>query len=305
MKPHFLKHVVADTSNRARRAAARFGVSLCLLAAVPALAEPLQVMASIKPLALMVEAVAGEHAQVRTLVKPGQTPHDFAFKVSDRQSLAKAGLLVWVGSDLEPYLTSLAKNRQAISMAHVLEDQLPEAHPLASAEDDHSHADQHFWLNPLYGAAMIKAIAEQLADLDPEHQQDYQQNAEQVIDQLSSLTGGDLREGARVNETRQYAVVHRAYDYFLAYFAYPQPLVLTPVPEISPGARQLWRVSQQLESGDCLLVDSNSPAKWVLIFSERNELDLKEVDIMGYNEKVKTYQQLLRGVKEVFDHCVR
>ncbi|WP_439134304.1 metal ABC transporter solute-binding protein, Zn/Mn family [Pseudomaricurvus sp.] len=260
-------------------------------------------MASIKPLTMMVEAVAGEHVQVSTLVKPGQTPHDFAFKVSDRQKLSQADLLVWVGSDLEPYLSTLAQGRQAMSMAQVLEEPLSESHHDHSAESDHGHqhADQHFWLNPEYGVAMILAIAERLAVIDPAHEKEYQRNAKQVVEQLASFAA--VKEANPVGPPRQYAVVHGAYHYFLAYFAYPEPLVLTPVPEISPGARQLWRVSQQLQPGDCLLVESASPTKWVSTFSERNKLNLQAVDIMGHDLSVSTYYELLKGVKSVFDVC--
>lgn len=297
---------------------------LCLFGSVSAsaTAKPLRIMASIKPLALMVEAVAGEHASVNILVKPGQTPHDFAFKVSDRQKLSQADLLVWVGADLEPYLSALASGQASLSMAYVLDSLLQQSesdfhghrehqhtpdddlHP-SEIEDHsaHSHGDQHFWLNPDYGVAMIRALAEQLSALDPAHQQDYRHNAEKVIEQLEALVA-PRRENS-VAGSRQYAVVHRAYDHFLTYFEYPEPLVLTPVPEISPGARQLWRVGQKLQPGDCLLVESSSPARWVDTFSQRNKLTLKQVDIMGYEEGVSTYLSLLTGVIDVFDECAR
>lgn len=315
----------AETSRVLFRLPLLLSLFLCLFGSMSISAEPLRIMASIKPLALMVEAVAGEHATVNILVKPGQTPHDFAFKVSDRQKLSQADLLVWVGADLEPYLSALAGGQPSLSMAHVLDARLPaddsqeseEGHDrghhhgsdndLDSSEahkhSSHAHGDQHFWLNPDYGVAMIRALAEQLTALDPVHQQDYQRNAEQVIKQLDALLATSMK--SPVQQPRQYAVVHRAYDHFLMYFQYPEPLVLTPVPEISPGARQLWRVSQQLQHGDCLLVDSSAPARWVDTFSRRNQLSLKQVDIMGYGDGVGTYLSLLGGVIRVFDECAR
>lgn len=298
-------------------------VSLSLLLSLPlaatAAAEPIQVMASIKPLALMVEEIAGERAEVSVLVRPGQTPHDFAFKVSDRQRLSQADLLVWVGPSLEPYLAALAADGEQLSMASVLE---VKAAQNLSHDDDHGHhqshngghshhhghgqADQHFWLNPVYGKAMVIAIAETLARLDPQHGARYRQNAERIGQQLLTIALAPRAEhDSPTSPVRQYAVVHQAFDYFLEHFPYPQPMVLTPIPEVSPGARQLWQASQRLQPGDCLMVESRSPGKWVQTFSESRGLQIRLVDIMGYEEKVKTYTELLEGVKSVFDDCAQ
>lgn len=262
-------------------------------------AAPVQVLASIKPLALMVEEIAGEHAEVSVLVRPGQTPHDFAFKVSDRQRLAQVDLLVWVGPSLEPYLTALADKGEQVSMASVLA--LTDNHDQSEPAHDHAHGhrDQHFWLHPLYGKAMVAAIADALARLDPANAGLYQSNAADIGQQLQAIPATPAA-GAE----RHYAVVHQAFDYFLEYFSYPQPIVLTPTPEVSPGARQLWQAGKTLQRGDCLLVESKQPGKWVETFASRNGLQIRQVDIMGYSEKVTTYTGLLQGVKSVFDDCV-
>lgn len=267
------------------------------------LKEPLKIVASIKPLALMVEEIAGEHAEVTVLVRPGQTPHDFAFKVSDRQRLSQADLLVWVGPALEPYLAGLSPGREQLSMATVLDIEGTHHH---GHDDDHGHghADQHFWLNPAYGKAMVTAIADALARLDPPHTAIYQHNAERIGQQLLAIPVTPATQGNAATE-RRYAIVHQAFDHFLDYFPYSRPMMLTPVPEVSPGARQLWQASQQLQSGDCLMVESKSPGKWVQTFAERNDLQLKLIDIMGYTEEVNTYTQLLEGVKSVFDECAQ
>lgn len=284
------------------------------------MAEPLRVMASIKPLALMVEELAGDRVEVTTLMKPGQTPHDFAFKVSDRQRLAEADVLIWVGATLEPYLATLASYKTELSMAEVLNITAPQHHNhqhghrhdhVNGHELDNSHADQHYWLNPVHGTAMVIAIADKLAALDPEHAVTYRQNAERMGQQLLAISAqrlsaegpvGNVTEPP-VSRSRHYAVVHQAFDYFLERFAYAQPMVLTPIPELSPGARQLRQAGQYLAPGDCVLVESRSPSKWVQTFAARDGLKIKHVDIMGFEESVSTYAQLLENVITVFDEC--
>lgn len=277
---------------------------LCLPLAAAAGAAPVQVVASIKPLALMVEEIAGEHVEVSVLVRPGQTPHDFAFKVSDRQRLAQADLLVWVGPSLEPYLAALAPEHEQVSMASVLA--LANSHGDDKQGHDHAqgHVDQHFWLHPLYGKAMITAIAETLSRLDRANAELYRSNAARIGEQLLAIPAMPAADG-RSDEKGHYAVVHQAFDYFLEYFPYPRPIVLTPIPEVSPGARQLWQAGQKLQRGDCLLIESKTPGKWVQTFSARNGLKIRQVDIMGYTEEVNTYTGLLERVKSVFDECAR
>lgn len=282
---------------------------LCLPPAATAVAEPLKVVASIRPLALMVEEIAGDHVEISVLVRPGQTPHDFAFRVSDRQRLERADLLVWVGPALEPYLAGLVKGREQLAMVSVVgEAELDQHRGHGDHDDDHdhdhSHADQHFWLHPVYGKAMVAAIGETLARLDPSHSADYRRNAQRIGEQLLGIAP-PAAHALPARSERQYAVVHQAFDYFLDYFPYSRPMVLTPIPEASPGARQLWLAGQRLQRGDCVLVESRSPGKWVQTFAERNDLRIKLVDIMGYEEKVNTYTQLLEDVRNAFDDCAR
>ncbi len=259
----------------------------------------LAVLASIKPLALMARDVAGGHVDVDVLLSAGQTPHDFAFKVSDRQRLERADVLLWVGPGLEPYLKNLAEQRSSLSMAEVIPDHVNAAeheHSSNPASQGHHHGDRHLWLNPEHGAAMLLAIADTLAALDPPQAELYRQRAQQQAELLRSLR-------AKTGPGRPYAVVHEAYNHLLEYFHYPQPLVLTPTPEISPGARQLWQVSQSLKPGSCVLTESGRPKKWVSSFIERYDFTALEADIMGFNSDVSTYYKLVQGVVGVFDQC--
>ncbi|GAB3111062.1 hypothetical protein GCM10027217_39060 [Pseudomaricurvus hydrocarbonicus] len=335
-----------EPAGSARAAAPVASAALTPEALTPESLTPrrLTIVTSIQPLSLMAKAVVGDHVDVTNLLQPGQTPHDFAFKVSDRQRLERADLLLWVGEALEPYLVSIAALQPQLSMASLVSSsgrqglqpagsdgdrESGDAHRGDSNEDnneknsdhhrgegDHashhlSHGDQHLWLNPEYGAAMMQALAKRLAELDPVNAAEYQQNARDESRRVLSLTSRrrpvEDRDAEVRHDTspaaRQYAVVHKAYQHFLEYFGYPSPLVLTPIPELSPGARQLWRVGEQLSAGDCLLIESASPRKWVNSFAQRQQLKLVRADIMGSSDGVTTYYRLLEELVKTFDGC--
>src|SRR5690554_5167475 len=65
------------------------------------------VLTSIKPLELLVRAVAPEDVRVSTLVSPGASPHTFALTPSKRRTLQEADIIFWVGPGMETFLSRL------------------------------------------------------------------------------------------------------------------------------------------------------------------------------------------------------
>src|SRR5690606_13314775 len=74
-----------------------------LVASVAARAD-VKVLASIKPLALIAEAVVQDKTQVDTLLPIQASPHDYALRASDMQRLHHADLVLWIGPELESFL---------------------------------------------------------------------------------------------------------------------------------------------------------------------------------------------------------
>ncbi|MEC8428264.1 MAG: zinc ABC transporter substrate-binding protein, partial [Pseudomonadota bacterium] len=58
------------------------------------------IVTSNNPLALIAQQLLGAHGSAVSLLKPGQTPHDFALSFSDRRRIAEADLIVWIGADI-------------------------------------------------------------------------------------------------------------------------------------------------------------------------------------------------------------
>ena len=95
---------------------------------------------------------------------------------------------------------------------------------------DHGDPDPHFWLDPLRMAELGDAVADQLADLDPEHAATYRANAERLAGELEELdrTYADGLAGCQ----RDVVVVsHDAFGYLARY-----GLHLEPINGLSPDA---------------------------------------------------------------------
>ncbi|BFM50937.1 zinc ABC transporter substrate-binding protein [Marinomonas sp. THO17] len=74
-----------------------------------ALAKPV-VVTSIKPVSMVVAAIAGDRAEIEQIVSNSASPHDFALRPSDLRKINNADTVVWVGESLERFLEKPLEN---------------------------------------------------------------------------------------------------------------------------------------------------------------------------------------------------
>ena len=85
----------------------RLLAALCgLLLNLNAHADPVRVLASIKPVQQIAAAVLDGIDTPAALLPAGASPHSFALRPSDRRALASAERIYWVGPSLELFLQS-------------------------------------------------------------------------------------------------------------------------------------------------------------------------------------------------------
>ena len=74
-----------------------------------AVAKPV-VVTSIKPVSMVVAAIAGDRAEIEQIVSNSASPHDFALRPSDLRKINNADAVVWVGESLERFLEKPLEN---------------------------------------------------------------------------------------------------------------------------------------------------------------------------------------------------
>jgi len=246
-----------------------------------------KVLASIQPLALLAQEVAGEHGSVDVLL-PGQTsPHDYALSVSDRQSLVSADIVLWVGEALERFLSKPIRQRDKhVITAMALEGiQWPEEGDNAHHHDGHDHGshDPHLWLNPLNHLPIIDALVAELSRLAPAYTSYYQRNGNALKAELMSLDQHLLRETQRA-DSAAFVVAHPAYTHFVARYQLAQLDYVASTPERRAGAKHLYRL-RQLAEAECVFEDygwSNAGAKQL---AEELGVPLLSLNPFGVEEK--------------------
>lgn len=252
--------------------------------------KPLQVVTSIQPLALIAKTLLPPDTQYRVLVPSGANPHSYALKVSDRQAIASADLVLWVGPQMERFLVKVMAQSSvpSIAMAELGSVTWPdEAHEEHDHSHDHGSKDMHMWLNPHNALALVAEIG-QIMGLNTER-------GVTTITSLDKAVGKQLHTLQGLN----YGVYHDAYGHFTERYRLPNPIVVSSGEDRRPGARHLHKIRQQLQGGDCLLVapgQANSLSRQV---SRAANIPLVEIDPL----QADSYPQLITAMAAAFATC--
>lgn len=234
-----------------------------LLLIVPLLlsspARAVTVLTSVKPLQLIASAITEGGPAPRLLLSPGKSPHDYALRPSDVRLVKQADLVLWVGPELEVFLTSLldqAPNSLPL-MPHIALDEHDHsldqhAHDtdkivIENQEDEHSHGEQdtHLWLDPHQANTIARLLAERLIELDSDNIDRYQHN---LATFEANLAQADQQITAKLAPISGmgYFVFHDAYGYWERHYKLPALGHFTVNPARAPGAKTVSKIHQAL-----------------------------------------------------------
>lgn len=85
-------------------------VALSVSVLSPVLFAKPTIVTSIKPVSMVVAAIAGDRANIEQIVSSTASPHDFALRPSDLRKINQADTVVWVGESLERFLEKPLEN---------------------------------------------------------------------------------------------------------------------------------------------------------------------------------------------------
>ena len=233
-----------------------------LLTASPALAEVPSVVTDIPPVHALVAQVMGDLGQPELLLAKGADEHDFQLRPSQAGAVAEAGLVVWIGPELTPWLESALETRAEGAAALVLLDaegtvrrEYGGAH---AGEDGHDHAeenghdhgaeDPHAWLDPDNAQVWLGLIAAELARLDPEHAATYQANATSAVAAVAVLDA-EIAGLLRPVKGKPLVTYHDAFGYFGDHYGLDFAGSIALGDAASPGAARLAELRGMIEAG--------------------------------------------------------
>jgi zinc transport system substrate-binding protein len=275
----------------------------CLLLAVSlrSVSEP-RVLVSIKPLALIAQDLLGDLVPVETLLPPVADPHHYSLRVSDRRRIEEADLIVWMGPDIERFLVKPLKPLDKSKKIVVANAEGSENTDKKTPHGETS--DLHTWLNPEIAIAMSKSLAQHLGELYPDLKPSIDVR---LVDRIAALTKLDqqLRQRLARYQGKAFLADHPAYDVLVETYGLIQVESVQKHDDLGLSARHLGYLNQVVtaQQPSCLLVRQGQQNKTLQAWSERWQLPLVSVDIMGSDPTITNYQSLLTTVAAAIEAC--
>ena len=218
-----------------------------------ALQAETRIVTSIKPVELIVRAVATEDMQTTTLVPPGSSPHNYNMKPSQRRALENADVIFWVGPEMETFLSRLLSGQ----------DFRNRTVPLMETEQKTNSEDPHIWLDPVLAVEMAETIHGILSKLESVDDEALDRNLEQFKARVRETESAIRDRLLPVHDISLFSY-HSAFSRFANHYDLKLEGALTLNPELSPGARHIAEVQEKLRKGDhpCLLTEPQFNQQW-------------------------------------------
>lgn len=228
----------------------------------------LTVVTTIAQIAEPLREIAGDRAEVTSLMGEGVDPHLYRPTRTDMVKLTRADIVFWNGLDLEAQmeeaLERLATTRPVISIAEAL------AGDRLLPWDGKAH-DPHIWMDPALWRAAIGHAVEVLKRHDPDGGTAIQANADAYFSRLDQLDAYAAKAIASIPvNARILVTAHDAFGYFGRRFDLEVLGIQGISTENEAGLRKI-------EEMVAILVDREVPAVFVeTSVSDRNVRALVE-----------------------------
>lgn len=302
-----------------------------VLASTPAMAEVPTVVTDIPPVHALVAEVMGDLGTPSLLLGKGADEHDFALRPSQAAEVADAGLVVWIGPELTPWLDKALTNRPegaavlglldakgtvtrayAEEAGHDDHDHGAEGHDEGHDEEGHEHShdgtDPHAWLDPGNARVWLGLIAAELSRLDPENAATYAANAAAAEGRIATLDA-ELAALLATATDKPLVTFHDAFGYFAAHYDLTFAGSIALGDASSPGAKRLAELRATMEGGEVLCVFpevQHDPALVEQLAEGTGARIGAALDPVGSALEAGpgTYEALLRGMAEAIVDCV-
>lgn len=177
--------------------------------------QPVRIVATVGMVADIVRAVAGDHADVTSLIGEGVDPHLYKPTRDDVLALSGADVIFYNGLLLEGKMADILeklslKNKPVIAVAGTLREE-----HLLESETYVGHHDPHIWMDVSLWSKGVELVAEFLAEHQPAWNVELEANALRYRKELDSLHSYIMEIMNTIPEDRRVLITaHDAFNYF-------------------------------------------------------------------------------------------
>ncbi len=269
----------------------------------------LRVVATFSIIGDVVTAIGGDLVEVHSIVPLGVDPHEYSPLSKDVQKSTQAEVMFWNGLNMEvgggwfEALTEVAgkdmASDQVIEVAAGVEPMY-----LSSEDGTDSQINPHAFLNPQVGIIYAKNIRDGLIANDPDHADEYRENAEKYLaelDEIDQLYRDNIAEIPE--EHRVFVASEHAFQYMTEEYG------------LTPG--YIWEIDtdeqgtpEQINALIALVKETGVPALFVESNVDRRPMETISaetgVPISGviYSDELGTPESTGRSYLEMLKHNI-
>jgi zinc transport system substrate-binding protein len=196
--------------------------------------ENKEIVTTIYPFKAILEEVAGNRFEVKSILPAGADPHTYEMLPSDFRAIQNAKVFFYGSSALDGWAANLDVKNKVELLDLVPKNFLRdiEIHHESDNREEHIGTDPHFWTDPLTVKAALPQIVNEFIRIDPEGEKFYKNNSADFsskLDQLDSLIKIETTD----IKYRNVFTDHPFYSYFFDRYGFN---VVGSI-EIAPGSQ--------------------------------------------------------------------
>ncbi|CDB74356.1 metal ABC transporter solute-binding protein, Zn/Mn family [Clostridium sp. CAG:265] len=174
--------------------------------------------------------------------------HDYSLSTKDLKTLSNADILIINGAGMESFLDDVIdeysdlKIIEASKGIDLIEDTEHDDHTEDHDHEDHDHdVNPHVWVSISKNIEEVSNIAEELSSLDPNHDNEYQDNANEYIAKLENLKT-EMHSTLDNIAHKDIITFHEAFPYFAEEFGLNIVGVIEIEPDSEPSAKEVENI---------------------------------------------------------------
>jgi zinc transport system substrate-binding protein len=249
--------------------------------------EKKRVIVTNYPLFFFTKQIAGDELNVENLLPPGVEPHSFEPTPQDIIKLEKAEFLIYNGAGLEDWIVNISKTLDNKELKIL--DASAGVELIRNGEEGHEHGhshkedfDPHIWLDPNNSKKMVFNILEALVALNPQFEDTFKANAQQLIDQLDNLDQ-DYKEQLTNANQKVFVVNHAAFGYLAHRYGLKQLAVMGVNPHTEPTPQKVVDLINLLKEYDLkyIFTETLVSSKVAEVLAEEAGIGTKVLNPLG------------------------
>lgn len=249
--------------------------------------EPLLVVTTFTLLEDMVTQIGGDRVEVHNLVPIGTDPHEYEPLPEDNKAATDADVLFFNGLNLEGGDTGwFARLIDSVNQDEGNVFELGEGvEPLyLTSSEGEEEVNPHSFLDPVIGIQMAENTRDALIEVDPDHKEDYETNAEAYLTDLKEVDKEYETKIAEIPEENRILVTsERAYQYMATRYGLEEGFVWAVDTEEGGTPEQITSLIEFIQENEppVLFLESNVDPRPLETVSKETGVDIFEETIFS------------------------